>query len=148
MPNTNNKTGNKTTIKTLLAFDFGTKRIGIASGQTITQTATALKTLHAVKNKPDWDKIAQLIQQWQPNALVVGLPLTLDGGEQAMTKAARRFARQLHGRFHLSVFEVDERFSSTDAEIRLQESGDHWEEDEIDGQAAVIILEMWFSQGD
>lgn len=140
------KANHKTTINTLLAFDFGRKRIGVASGQTITQTATALKTLHAVNNKPDWHQIAQLIQEWQPDALVVGLPLTLEGHEQDMTKAARRFARQLHGRFHLTVFEADERFSSTDAEIRLQASGDRWDEDEIDAQAAVIILEAWFAQ--
>jgi putative holliday junction resolvase len=134
-----------TTPQTLLGFDFGTRRIGVAVGQHITGTATALTTLAAQDGQPDWAEIARLIDTWRPDALVIGLPLALDGGHSEVTRAAERFARRLHGRFRLPVHLHDERLSSHAAE--------HWGEagtrQDIDAQAARIILQDWLdSHGD
>ena len=82
----------KKTQRTLLGFDFGTKRIGIAIAQEVTDMANPLTTLTAVKHKPDWDSISKIIKEWQPDLLIVGLPLHMDGTEQPMTQAARRFS--------------------------------------------------------
>jgi putative holliday junction resolvase len=89
------------TPQTLLGFDFGTRRIGVAVGQRVTGTASALTTLAARDGQPDWAEIARLIDTWHPDALVVGLPLALDGGHSDVTRAAERFARRLHGRFNV-----------------------------------------------
>lgn len=102
--------------RTLLGFDFGKKRIGVAVGQEVTATASPLETVRAREGKPDWTAITRLINDWQANALVVGLPLNMDDTEQEMTRAARRFANQLKGRYHLPVFMTDERLSSVAAE--------------------------------
>ena len=82
-------------IRSVLGFDFGLKRIGLATGQTVTGTATPLTTLQAVNQAPDWNSIEQHIQQWKPDALIVGIPYLLDGGETDITRAARNFARKL-----------------------------------------------------
>jgi putative Holliday junction resolvase len=100
------------THKTLLCFDYGTKRIGVAVGQSITGTASPLDIIHVHNNKPDWKAIAHLIDNWKPDALVVGVPLQMDSKRQDMTIAADKFARQLEGRFHLQVYGIDERLSS------------------------------------
>ncbi len=128
--------------QTVLGFDFGEKRTGVAVGQTLTGTATALTTLYSEGNKPDWRSIENLIQEWQPDALVVGIPLHMDGCEQAMTKKARKFARQLEGRFDLPVHEAEERLSSLEAEQTL---GKHTEKAAIDREAARIILQSWLA---
>ncbi len=130
------------TDKTLLGFDFGEKRIGVAVGQTVTRSANPLEILSSRQNRPDWLRIGQLIQQWQPSALIVGHPLTMQQQRQAMTDRCERFARQLNGRFQLPVHLVDERLSSHEAEQRLQR------DDNIDAVAAQVILETWFSQQD
>ncbi|RLA00191.1 MAG: Holliday junction resolvase RuvX, partial [Gammaproteobacteria bacterium] len=85
-------------LQTLLGFDFGKQRIGVAVGQSITGTATALCTLNARNQQPDWDRISELINNWRPDALIVGLPLHADGSDSKITTAARKFARQLEGR--------------------------------------------------
>lgn len=131
--------------QTLLGFDFGTRRIGVAVGQRVTGTASALTSLAARDGQPDWTEVARLIDTWRPDALVVGLPLALDGGHSEVTRAAERFARRLHGRFHLPVHLHDERLSSHAAE--------HWGEtgarQDLDAQAARIILQDWLdAQGD
>ncbi len=95
---------------TLLGFDYGTRHIGVAVAQTM--AARPLTTLRCIGGRPDWAAIGALIEAWSPDALVVGIPLCMDDGEQATTHAARRFARQLHGRFGLPVHETDERLSS------------------------------------
>ncbi len=125
---------------TLLGFDYGTKRIGVAVGQTVTGTATPLEIVAHIHNRPDWDRITRLIDEWQPDALVVGLPLNMFEQRQSMTVAAERFARQLQGRFRLTVHQVDERLTSREARERLRSSHD------IDAVAAQVILETWFSQ--
>lgn len=126
--------------RTLLAFDFGNKRIGVAVGQTLTGTATALATIPMRQQKPDWDAVSRLIREWQPDALVVGIPLTMDGDIQLMTKRAKGFARKLEGRYHLPVYGVDERLSSHAARERLRSTRD------VDPEAARIILETWLSE--
>src|SRR5210317_2145775 len=106
-------------FKTLLGFDYGRKRIGVAVGQQVTQSATALTTVSARDGKPDWPAITRLIEEWKPDALVVGIPYHMDGSEQDMTRAAQRFCRQLEGRYRLPVHPADERLSSFIVESNL-----------------------------
>lgn len=139
----------ETTPRTLLGFDYGKRRIGVATGQCLTGSANALTTLPCPNQKPDWEAIGKLIETWKPDALVIGVPYHMDGSEHEMTQAARRFGRQLNGRFQLPVFEVDERLSSLEAEARLGAArgrGTHKksiQKDEIDRLAAQIILQDW-----
>jgi putative Holliday junction resolvase len=126
--------------QTLLGFDFGMRRIGVAVGQRITRTASAVTTLAARDGQPDWSQVEQLLADWRPQAMVVGLPLALDGTHTDLTRAAERFARRLHGRFQLPVHLQDERLSSHAAE--------HWRADAdrrngLDEAAARIILQDW-----
>ena len=130
--------------KTLIAFDFGEKRIGAAVGQTVTRTATPLETVPVRRENPDWNAIDRLIDAWKPDALVVGLPLNMDGTEQRVTARARRFANRLHGRSGLPVHLADERLSTREAWTRLVESGSR--RDGPDPIAAQVILEGWFAQ--
>ena len=129
--------------RTFLAFDFGLKRIGVAVGQTQTSSANPLDTVAVKQAHPDWDAIAALIKTWSPDALVVGLPLNMDGTEQDMTRQARRFGRQLEGRFRLPVHLVDERLTTREAKDRLHAEGRVTQE--ADPVAAQIILEDWLS---
>jgi putative holliday junction resolvase len=131
-------------VSTLLGFDFGTRKIGVAVGQTLTGTATPLETLRLVKYKPDWERIARLIEEWQPEALVVGLPLDVDDSETDATEPALRFSRQLEGRFGLKVHLADERFTSFEARDRLGHKAKRLEE--YDAVAAKLILETWLNE--
>lgn len=126
---------------TALGFDYGLKHLGVAVGQTITGTASALETVAIRNGKPDWARISALIESWQPDLLVVGEPLNMDGTEQHMTKAARRFARQLHGRYQLRVELVDERLSTREARDRLAHQGRAGRPDHP--VAAQVLLETW-----
>ena len=128
---------------TVLGFDYGTKKIGIAVGQTITGTANPLTTLRYVKDKPDWDGIEKIIQQWQPDDLVVGLPMDTDDTETEITHAARRFARRLEGRFRLKVHMADERLTSAGARTL---AGKVKKTEELDALAAKLILETWLNE--
>lgn len=119
-----------------LAFDFGTRRTGVATGNTLLGRAQALKTL-AVEGDARFAAIAALIAEWQPDALVVGVPFHPDGAEHENTRRARRFARQLHGRFRLPVHEVDERYTTTEA----LSSGAA----DADAAAAAIILDQFLN---
>ena len=132
---------------TLLAFDFGHRRIGVAVGQTLTGSANALAVLQ-VASKPDWGAITKIINEWKPAALVVGLPLAADGGETDMSKDARRFGHQLEGRFGIQIVFADERLTSLDAEQRFVDArarGSMRRKDAAlkDAMAAQIILENW-----
>ena len=123
----------------------------MATGQELTCTASALTTLHSVQEKPDWDGIKTLMSTWKPDALVIGLPYHMDGTEQEMTRAARRFGRQLHERFQVPVFEMDERLSSREAEDRIidERAKGHrkkTKKEDIDMLAAQIILQDWLEQ--
>ncbi|HSS66795.1 MAG TPA: Holliday junction resolvase RuvX [Gammaproteobacteria bacterium] len=130
--------------RTLLAFDFGLKRIGGAVGQTQSRSASPLETLAVKREHPDWRAIARLIETWTPDALVVGLPLNMDGTQQEMTHRARRFGRQLEGRFDLPVHLVDERLTTREAKSRLHLEGRA--SAGADPVAAQIILEGWLSE--
>ena len=134
-------------MQTLLGFDFGRQRIGIAVGQMITRTATALCTLDSRNEKPDWEAISELINNWQPDALVVGLPLHADGSDSEISKAARKFARQLEGRYRLPVHTMDERLSSH-AATELQEQDKTAGSKGLDAIAASIILQDWLETDD
>ncbi len=127
-----------------MAFDFGLRRIGVAVGQAGLDNGRELTTLAAREGIPDWAAIAALLAEWEPAVLLVGEPLTLDGEEQPMTAAARRFGRRLHGRFGLPVTMVDERLTTRAAHAELGERGqaDHDYED-LDRVAARLILETW-----
>lgn len=131
---------------TVLAFDFGLKRIGIAVGETLLGQARALATLELESNEARFAAISCLIQEWQPALLVVGLPLSLDGGEHDMTARCRRFANQLRGRFGLPVALCDERLTSAAAEAELREAGVDWRarRKRVDALAAQHILQDYF----
>jgi putative holliday junction resolvase len=124
----------RTAHQSFLAFDFGTKRVGVASGNTLTRTPQPLRTV-AAEGAARFDAIGKLIAEWAPDALVVGVPYHPDGAPHDNTERARRFGRQLHGRFHLPVHEVDERYTTTEA--HSLGSAD------VDAASAAIILEQF-----
>ncbi|QSX41746.1 Holliday junction resolvase RuvX [Shewanella cyperi] len=132
--------------KTVMGFDFGTKSIGIAVGQSITGSANPLLSIKATDGIPNWDQIAGLIKEWQPDLLVVGLPLNMDGTEQEMTLRARKFANRLQGRFGLKVATQDERLTTADAKARLFELGGFkaLTKGQVDAVSAVLIVESFF----
>jgi len=132
---------------TLLGFDYGTHKIGVAVGQTLTGTANPLTTLGAVRQKPDWDGIGRLIREWQPEALVVGLPYQMDDQEAELAERAKRFARQLQGRYHLPVHLADERLTSREAWARLGTAAAR-DVTRVDAMAAKLILETWLNDRD
>jgi putative Holliday junction resolvase len=128
-----------------LAFDFGYKRIGMAVGQRLTCSASPLATLRAQQGVPDWDAVEKMISQWNPQALIVGIPTCIDGSALYTTAAARRFAKQLRKRFALPVHLVDERLSTVEARGQLFEQGGYRKikQTEVDSIAACVILEQW-----
>ncbi len=131
---------------TVLAFDFGLKRIGVAVGETLLKRANALTVIEAETNEARFAAIARLIGEWQPALLVVGLPLSLDGAENEMTARCRRFANQLRGRFGLPVALTDERLTSAAADTELREAGLDWRarKGRVDALAAQHILQDYF----
>ena len=134
-----------TTSGSYLGFDYGTRRIGVAVGQEITRTATGVVTLQAISEKPDWNGIARLIGEWQPVALVIGLPLNMDDSENPRTALVRRFCNQLRERFKLPVHTMDERLSTIEAQRILAQSGSRRDRDS-DKLAAQLILQSWLEQ--
>lgn len=136
------------TNRTIIAFDFGTKSIGAAIGQEITGTARALAAFKAQDGVPDWQKIERLLKEWQPDLVVVGLPLNMDGTEQPLTERARKFANRLHGRFGVQIALHDERLSTVEARSHLFDRGGFRALDKgsVDSASAVVILESWFEQ--
>ncbi|MEO5573292.1 MAG: Holliday junction resolvase RuvX [Gammaproteobacteria bacterium] len=135
-------------LQTLMGFDYGAKRIGVAVGQELTRTATPLETVTVTNAKPDWAAITRLITSWQPGALVVGLPFNEDGSEHDVTRAARRFGQQLQGRYHLPVHTVDERLSSFAAEHMPRPHGasPRHSKQTLDKVAAQVILQAWLER--
>ena len=133
----------------VLAFDFGERYIGVAVGDTETGLAHALEFIDAEANAERFARIAALIREWQPAQLVVGLPLGPDGEDHDMSRRARRFARQLDGRFGLPVLLVDERLTSVEAEAHLREHGrgGRAHKHESHALAAQIILQAWLDSG-
>lgn len=134
--------------RTLLCFDYGTKSIGVAVGSELTGSATLLPALKARDGIPQWEQIEQLIKEWQPQLLLVGLPLNMDGTEQEFTARTRKFANRLHGRFGLPIALHDERLSTADARSRLFAEGGYrnLSKDKVDSLSAQIIFEGWYEQ--
>ena len=135
------------TIKTLLAFDYGTQNIGVASGQTITRSANPQTPLKAKDGIPDWNQIEKLLKEWQPDLVLVGLPLNMDDTESELSARARKFANRLHGRFGGKVEMVDERLSSFEAKSEVMERGGsrNYKKNPVDSIAARVILESWLT---
>lgn len=130
----------------VLGFDFGTKRIGIAFGQSITATASPITTVTAKNGTPNWHDIDTLIQTWQPDQLIVGLPLNMDGTEQTVTIQAKAFGKQLQQRYQLPLEFVDERLTSQAAKWEIVEKQDKKKDlKRIDTYAACLIVESWLS---
>jgi putative Holliday junction resolvase len=133
---------------TLLAFDFGTRRIGIAKGSSLIGSALPLATIDAEKNEIRFARISELIAEWQPSGLVVGLPCNDDGSPHEMTALCRRFANRLKGRFNLPTILVDERYTSAAASSALNEQGVHGRKQKLvlDQYAAQQILQAYFDE--
>ena len=121
---------------TVLAFDFGLKRIGVAVGNTLIRQAQPLQVIDEATNDGKFDAIAQLLAEWQPQRVIVGLPLHPDGAEHEMSVRCRRFANQIHGRFGIETVLVDERYTSA---VLTQRRGQH-----VDHEAAALILQQYF----
>jgi putative holliday junction resolvase len=135
---------------TVLAFDFGTRRIGVAVGNTLTRRAHPLTTIEGERNDQRFAAIAALVAQWQPGMLVVGLPTHADGSVHDMTLRAQRFARQLDGRFGLPVAMVDERWTTEAAQSAQEAAGATGRRGRAvrDQVAAQLILQNWFDEPD
>jgi len=133
-------------VGTVLAFDFGEKRIGVATGETLLASAHPLTVIRAESNDQRFAEIGKLIAEWQPEQLVVGLPTHVDGTPHEMTRLATKFAERLQKRFNLPVSMADERLTSVDAESRLRESGHNAKSAKplLDAVAAQLILQTWF----
>jgi putative holliday junction resolvase len=125
---------------TVMAFDYGTRRVGVAVGNSVTGTGQALKTIAAPNSDNLFKEVENLLKEWQPERLVVGKPLHPDGAEHEMTLKAVRFGNQLHGRFQLEVEWVDERYTSAVLE------GDAQMQDNLDAHSAALLLEQYFSE--
>lgn len=131
---------------TILAFDFGEKRIGVATGETLLGSAHPLTVIRAEANEDRFAAIGKLVAEWQPERLVVGLPTHADGTPHEMTRLARKFGERLEKRFNLPVAYADERLTSLDAEARLRETGRNSKSAKpvLDAVAAQLILQTWF----
>ena len=137
--------------RTLICFDYGVKRIGVAVGQELTRTANELETIKAIGNNPDWDSIARILKEWQPAALVLGLPLNDDGTETTLTKRVKKFSSALQEKYKLPVYYIDERLSSAEAESLIATSATkkramRRDKGMIDKVAAKLILQSWLDQ--
>ncbi|MFZ0220051.1 MAG: Holliday junction resolvase RuvX [Candidatus Aquirickettsiella sp.] len=132
-------------IKTVIGFDFGSKYIGVAVGQTSPSLAQPLTSLTIKNNDPPWKEIEQLLRVWSPDVLVVGIPLNMDGSEQPITHLARDFLVELNNRFQMPVFPVDERLTTVEARSRLFAAGGYkaLKKKSIDSVAAQLIVEIW-----
>ncbi len=133
---------------TLICFDYGWKRIGVAIGHQETQICSPLTTLAAKDGKPNWSQVTDLFNEWKPAAIIVGIPVDLDGQEMDITRLARRFANQIHGRYHLTVHHADERMSSIEANQVLKTQRQigrksRIQREDVDKMAAAVILQRW-----
>lgn len=134
-------------VQRLLAFDFGTQRIGIAVGQRLTATAEPLAPIKARDGVPDWDQLQRIVDEWQPDGFVVGLPLNMDGSPSDMSNRAKKFAGRLEGRYHRPSYTHDERLSSYEAKgmVIAQGGNRDFGANSVDGLAAQLILESWMA---
>ena len=132
-------------LRLLLGFDYGSKQIGVAVGQAITGQARELCVLKAQNGVPDWQKVEALIKEWQPDAIVVGLPLNMDGSPSEMSERAEKFARRLNGRFNVPVHMHDERLTTFEAKGQRLSQGQRggYRENPVDALAAALLLQGW-----
>ncbi len=139
---------NSSSPETVLAFDFGLRRIGVATGNTLLHTTQALCILAAKDGAPVWREVEQLIEEWQPSVLIVGNPLNMDDSDGALSARAHKFAQRLHGRFGLPVAMMDERLSSRAAQERREEAGLSVRDKEkpLDHEVAQLILQTWLEE--
>ncbi|WP_457439537.1 Holliday junction resolvase RuvX [Pseudomonas sp. TE3786] len=135
-------------LRLLLGFDYGTKQIGVAVGQVITGQARELCVLKAQNGVPDWQKVEALVREWQPDAIVVGLPLNMDGSPSEMSERAEKFARRLNGRFNLPVHTHDERLTTYAAKGERLQQGQRggYKDNPVDALAAALLLEGWLAE--
>ncbi|WP_397377287.1 Holliday junction resolvase RuvX [Pseudomonas sp.] len=135
-------------LRLLLGFDYGTKQIGVAVGQVITGQARELCILKAQNGVPDWQKVEALVKEWQPDAIVVGLPLNMDGSKSEMSERAEKFARRLNGRFNLPVHTHDERLTTYEAKGQRLQQGQNsgYRERPVDALAAALLLQGWLEE--
>lgn len=126
-------------INVVLGFDFGMKKIGVAVGQTVTSTSSALIILSAQDGVPRWSDIQALIDEWSPDAFIVGLPLDTNGSFQSITYAAQKFGRKIQSRFKRPIYFVDERYTSQVARMNDKQLG------QVDAESARLILQSWFA---
>jgi putative Holliday junction resolvase len=134
-------------IRSVLAFDFGLVQIGVAVGNTLLRSTQPLAILRAREGIPDWQALEQLVRDWQPDLLLVGDPLNMDGSDSELCERARKFARRLHGRLGLPVTMVDERLTSFEAKQVSREQGHRgdYKRRPIDSQAAELVLQSWLN---
>ena len=134
-------------IRSVLAFDFGLVQIGVAVGNTLLRSTQPLAILRAREGIPDWRALEQLVRDWQPDLLLVGDPLNMDGSDSELCERARKFARRLHGRLGLPVTLVDERLTSFEAKQISREQGHrgNYKRRPIDSQAAELVLQSWLN---
>lgn len=132
--------------RTIIGFDFGKKYIGVAVGQEMTGSATPLGSIKATDGIPHWDNLAKYLTEWQPDLVVVGLPLNMDGSEQPLTLSAKKFGNRIAGRFGLKVEFQDERLTTADAKEQLFSRGGYknLKKDNIDAESARLIIESYF----
>ncbi|MCJ8168231.1 Holliday junction resolvase RuvX [Atopomonas sediminilitoris] len=132
-------------LRLVLGFDYGTRQIGIAVGQLITGQARELCTIKARDGVPDWQQLERLLKEWQPDALVVGLPLNMDGSRSEMSERADKFGRRLNGRFNLPIHSYDERLTTFAAKGQRLQHGqrDGFRERPVDALAAALMLQGW-----
>lgn len=135
-------------VNSLLAFDYGTRNIGVAAGQTITRSANSLAPLKAKDGVPDWNQIEKILKEWQPDLVLVGLPLNMDDSESELSARARKFANRIHGRFGVQVALVDERLTSFEAKGEVMSRGGSrdYKNNPVDSIAARLILESWLAR--
>ena len=130
-----------------MAFDFGLRQIGVATGNCLLGTTQPLRVLKAKEGAPDWRAVEDLVNEWRPDLLLVGDPLNMDGSASELCQRARKFSRRLHGRLGLPVEMIDERLSSFEAKHNSREQGHrgNFKEQPIDSYAAELILQTWLS---
>lgn len=131
--------------QTLLGFDFGTKSIGVATGQMITATAQPIEAIKANDGIPNWDIVEKVIKEWLPDLVIIGLPLNMDGTEQPITLRAKKFGNRLNGRFGVKIAFQDERLTTASAKEFIFENGGYkaLDKGKIDSVSAALILESW-----
>ena len=129
--------------KLIMAFDYGTKKIGVAIGQLVTGTATPLTIIRVENGIPDWSDLEELIKEWQPVQLVVGLPLNMDDSHSNMSRRALQFSSELHKKFGITVSNIDERLSTFEARQIFKNDRSKDGQKELDDKVAALILESW-----